>query len=113
MLLKEKNGVMKCYSYANGCKQLEYIAKRDASSLTVAIDSVLLSGTFDLKEGKDVANSDISGAFLQSNINKKVHMWLDKTIAEMLVKIKLTILAISTNRSWEACAMCQTIKEII
>jgi hypothetical protein len=92
MFLKEKrNGVIKGRGCADGRKQREYIAKEDASSPTVAIESVMLSCTIDAKEGRDIATADIPGAFLQSDMDEKVHMRLDGTMAELLVKIEPTL----------------------
>jgi hypothetical protein len=38
-----------------------------------------------------VATADIPGAFLQSDMDERIHMWLDGTMAELLVKIKPTL----------------------
>ena len=48
----------------------------------------MLSCTIDAKEGRDIATADIPGAFLQSDMDEKVHMQLDGKMAELLVKIE-------------------------
>ena len=56
MFLKEKrDGKIKGRTVAGGNKQRDYISKEDASSPTVATESVLLSCIIDAEEGRDVA----------------------------------------------------------
>lgn len=88
MFLKEKwCGTIKGRECANGRKQREHISKDETSSPTVAIKSVMLSCTIDAKEGRDVATTDIPGAFMQTNMDDTVHMILQGKMAELLVKI--------------------------
>jgi hypothetical protein len=76
MFLKEKrDGKIKGRTVAGGDKQCaDYIAKEDASSLTVATESVLLSCIIDAEEGKDVAVIDIPAAFIQTRIEDEKDM---------------------------------------
>jgi Reverse transcriptase (RNA-dependent DNA polymerase) len=88
MFLKEKrNGTIKGRGCADGRKQRLYTAKEDASSPTVAIESVMLSCVIDASEGRDVATVDIPGAFLHADMEDTVHMKLEGTIAELMVMI--------------------------
>ena len=88
MFLKEKrNGTIKGRGCADGRKQRDYINKEEASSPTVAIESVMISCTIDAKEKRDVATIDIPGAFMQADMEDIVHMKLEGTMAELLVKI--------------------------
>jgi hypothetical protein len=88
MFLKQKrNGTIKGRGCANGRKQRDYIAKEDASSPTVAIELVMLSSVIDAKERCDVATIDIPGEFMQANMEDTVHMKLEGTMAELLIKI--------------------------
>jgi hypothetical protein len=48
---------------------------------------VLLSCTIDAKERRDVATVDIPGAFMQTYMEDTVHMVLEGTMAELLVKL--------------------------
>ena len=48
---------------------------------------MLLSCTVDAAEGRDVATADIPGAFMQANMDELVHMRLEGTMAELLVKL--------------------------
>ena len=54
----------KGWGCADGQKQWEHIAKEDASSPTVAIESVMLLCTMDAKEKSNIATADILGVFL-------------------------------------------------
>ena len=88
MFLKQKrNGTIKGRGCADGRKQRAYTAKEDASSPTVAIESVMLSSVIDAMEGRDVATVDIPNAFMQADMDDMVHMKLEGKMAELLVKI--------------------------
>ena len=88
MFLKEKrNGTIKGCGCADDRKQREYINKEEASSPTVAVESVMISCTIDAKERRDVATIYIPGAFMQADMEDIVHMKLEGTMAELLVKI--------------------------
>jgi len=63
MYLKQKRcGRIKGRGCADGRKQRIGTKKEDASSPTVAIESMMISCTIDAKEGHDVATCDIRGA---------------------------------------------------
>jgi Reverse transcriptase (RNA-dependent DNA polymerase)/Zinc knuckle len=86
-LKKKRNGTIKGRGCADGRKQRAYTAKEDASSPTVAIESLLLSCVIDAMEHRDVATVDIPGAFMQADMDEVVHMRLEGKMAELLVKI--------------------------
>ena len=48
----------------------------------------MLSCAIDAKEGRYVAVTDIPGAFLHADMNQDVHMLLEGTIAELIVKLE-------------------------
>ena len=52
----------------------------------MATESVLLSCVIDAKERCDVATVDIPGAFMQGDQDETVHMRLEGTLAELLIK---------------------------
>jgi hypothetical protein len=88
MFLKQKrSGVIKGRGCADGRKQQEHLGKEDTSSPTVTTEGLMFSCIIDAKEGQDVATADIPSAFMQTNLNKMVHMRLDGAMAELLVKI--------------------------
>ena len=88
MFLKQKrSGKIKGRGCADGRKQREHTTKEEASSPTVAIESVLLSCTIDAKEKRDVATVDIPGAFMQADMDEIVHLKMQGQMAELLVKL--------------------------
>ncbi|KAI2491042.1 Reverse transcriptase (RNA-dependent DNA polymerase) [Fragilaria crotonensis] len=87
MFLKEKrNGIIKARGCADGRKQREFTTKEEASSPTVAIESVMLSCAIDARERRDVATVDLPGAFMQADMEDTVHMKLEGKMAELLVR---------------------------
>ena len=88
MFLKQKrNETIKGRGCADGRKQRQYTTKEEASSPTVAIESVMLSCVLDALEERDVATVDIPGAFMQADMDDLVHMKLEGKMAELLVRI--------------------------
>jgi hypothetical protein len=88
MFLKKKCcGTIKARGCAGGRKQRETTNKEDASAPIVSIEAIMLSATIDVMEERDVAMVDISGAFMQANIDEVVHVKFEGKIAEMLVKL--------------------------
>jgi hypothetical protein len=88
MFLKKKRcGTIKARGCADGRKQREYTSNEETSSPTVAIEALMLSCIIDAKEGRDVATTDIPGAFMRTDMVDTVHMVLEGTVAELLVKI--------------------------
>jgi len=60
--------------------------KEDTSSPTLSIEAMMLSYTIDAKENRYVIVSNIPGAFLHADMDNNVHMLLEGTVAEMIVK---------------------------
>jgi hypothetical protein len=65
-VLESREGNIKGRTVVGGNKQRYYISKEDASSPTVATESVLLLCIIDAKEERDVAVVDIPNAFVQT-----------------------------------------------
>jgi hypothetical protein len=91
MFLKEKrDGKIKGRTVAGGNKQRDYIPKEDASSPTVATESVLLSCIIDAEEGRDVAVIDIPNTFIQTRVEDEKDMAFIKirgVLVDILVEI--------------------------
>ena len=85
-LTKKRCGRIKGRGCADGRKQRAYTSKEDASSPTVAIESLMLSCVIDAKEKRDVATVDLPGAFMQADMDDLVHMRLEGKMAELLVR---------------------------
>jgi hypothetical protein len=88
MFLKRKRcGTIKGRGCADGRPQRRYIAKEDASSPTVAKESVFLSALIDAAEGREVAVVDIPGAFMQADMDEETFVRIDGKMAELLIDI--------------------------
>jgi hypothetical protein len=75
MFLKlKRDGKIKGRTVAGGNKQCDYISKEDASSPTVATESVLLSCIIDAEEHRDVAVVDIPNACVQTRVENEKDM---------------------------------------
>ena len=91
MFLKEKrDGKIKGRTVAGGNKQRDYISKEDASSPTVATESVLLTCIIDAEEESDVAVIDIPNAFVRTRVEDEKDMAFIK-IRGILVDILVQI----------------------
>jgi hypothetical protein len=77
---------------AGGNKQRGYIRKEDASSPTVATESLLLTCIIDAEEGRDVAVIDIPNAFVHTRIEDEKDMAFIK-IRGVLVDILVELAA--------------------
>jgi hypothetical protein len=87
MFLKEKrDGDIKARECSDGRKQRIYTSKDEASSPTVAKESVFMSCTIDANEHRDVATVDIPGAFLHAIMKEIVHIQLEGMMDELLIK---------------------------
>jgi hypothetical protein len=75
MFLKlKRDRTIKGRTVAGGNKQRDYISKEDASSPTIATDSVLLSFIIDAEEHRDVAVVDIPNEFVQTLMENEKDM---------------------------------------
>jgi hypothetical protein len=89
--IKHKRDVkIKGRTVAGGNKQLDYISKEDASSPTIATESVLLSCIIDAEEERDIAVVDIPNAFVQTQVENDKDMALIKNqgiLVDILVEV--------------------------
>ena len=70
MKLKSDEVTIKGRGCADGRKQQERVSKEDTSSPTVSTEGLMLSCMIDAMEVREVATTDIPGAFLQTNYDK-------------------------------------------
>ena len=91
MFLKlKRDGKIKGRTVAGGNKQRDYISKEDASSPTVATESVLLTCIVDAEEERDVTVVDIPNAFVQTEVEDEKDMAFIKlrgVLVDILVEI--------------------------
>ncbi len=87
MFLKEKrNGTVKARSCANGSVQRSHVAKEEAASPTVALESVFVTAAIDARENREVVTVDIPGAFLHATNDDYVVMRMNGTLAKLMAK---------------------------
>ena len=89
-LKKKRDNTIKGRTVAGGNKQRDFISKEDASSPTVATESVLLTCAIDAQEGRDVAIIDIPNAFIQTRAERpedQVLLRLRGLLADFLIEI--------------------------
>jgi hypothetical protein len=86
-ITKKRCGRIKGRGCADGRKQRLHTTKEDASSPTVAIESVMLSCVIDAQEERDTAIVDIPGAFMHAEMDEIVHMRLESKMIELLARI--------------------------
>jgi hypothetical protein len=87
---KKRAGQIKAHKVAGGNKQRDFINKENASSPTVAMESVLLTSLVDAQENCDVAIVDIPNAFIQMAMEDdedKVIMRIRGHMVDVLVKV--------------------------
>ena len=91
LFLKQKcDDSIKGRMVTDGSKQHTSIMKEDATSPTVALESVLLMAMIDAAEGWDVATIDILNAFVQTRLDDnsdKVLMRLRGKLTKLMVKV--------------------------
>ena len=71
----------------NGAPQRAYISKDDASSPTVANESVFITSVITANEKRFVRCYDVPGAFLHAEFDENVLMVLRGELAEIMVHI--------------------------
>ena len=85
-LIKEKrSGKIKGRTVADGRPRRDMAEVGEASSPTVFIEAMMLSCVIDAIEEHDVATCDISGAFIQADINDFVTVKFEREMVDLLV----------------------------
>eukprot|EP00957_Ditylum_brightwellii_P185361 14114210-Ditylum_brightwellii.AAC.1 len=88
MFLKQKrHRLIKGRTCADERAQRGDMPKGDAASPTVSPEAVLITAVIDTMEGRDVAVTDIPGAYLNAFMDEYVLMVLEGKLAELLVKV--------------------------
>jgi hypothetical protein len=87
VFLKAKiHGSIKGRACADSRKQREGSTKSDATSPTLALESVLITATIDAFEKREVAIMDVPGAYLTADMDEEVFMCLRGKLAELMVQ---------------------------
>ena len=88
LFLKEKRtGDMKGCACINGAPQRNYIAKEEAASPTVLMESTFITALIAAHERQVVRCYDIPSAFVNTYVDKDMIMVLKGELAEMMIQI--------------------------
>ncbi len=63
-----------------------HVAKEEAASPTVALESIFVMSTIDARENREVVTTDIPGAFLHTKNEDYIVMQMNVTLAELIAK---------------------------
>jgi hypothetical protein len=86
-LVQEKRcGKIKGRTVADGSTQRTYINAEEAASPTVSLEALMITSAIDASEKRDVATADISGAFLQADIDELVLVMFEGVMVDLLIK---------------------------
>ena len=93
MFLKQKRcRKIKGRRCADGRKKREHFTKDNTSAPTVATEALFLMCLINAMEHQKVATVDITGVFMQSDMEgETVHMKLEGKITELLTKLDLKL----------------------
>ena len=87
-LIKEKrDGVLKGRTCVDGRPQRAYIAKEDASSPTMFLDSLTTLLTIFAVEKRHVATADVSGAYLHADMDEVVFIKLEDEMVDVFCEL--------------------------
>ena len=71
----------------DGHKQHAYKTMEETSAPTISIESLFFSCIINVKEGQKVATCDISGAFMQADIDEVIHIKLEGPLVMLLTRV--------------------------
>jgi hypothetical protein len=87
IFLKEKqNGTVNAQSCVNRSVQRLHVAKEEAASPMVALESIFVTSTIDARENREVVTINIPGAFLHAKNKDYIVMQMNGTLAELMAK---------------------------
>ena len=67
-LTEKRDGTIKGRMVYNGKPTREYFSKEEATSPTVSLESILITGVIDAHEERDVMTADVPNAFIQTEM---------------------------------------------
>jgi len=89
MFLKETcDGSINARGCFDGRPQQEYMTEDQVSLPTVSLEEMMLSCAIDVKQGSYVVITDIPIAFLHADMEDNVHILLEGTTAELIIKLE-------------------------
>jgi len=91
LFLVEKNDeTVKGRTCANGSRQRDYIDRSQATSPTVATESVFLTAVVEAEEQRDIMTNDLPNAFVQTDLNpndESIYMKIRGILVDMLLEL--------------------------
>ena len=85
VIIREKRcGKIKGRVVADGSKQRGTVPREDATSPTIQLESLIMSLLIDAKENRDVAISDVAGAYLLAKMDDLVYVKLTGKAVDVL-----------------------------
>ena len=70
-LVENRDGTVKARTCANGSTQRDYVDRDEAASPTAMTESVIITGTINAKQARDIMTADIPNTFVQTRIDDK------------------------------------------
>ena len=86
MVEEKKTGTIKGRTVADGSMQRIYIDAAEAASPTVTTEAVLITCAIEAAEHRVVAVTDISGAFLQADMDDVVHVVYENEMVDLMIE---------------------------
>ena len=86
-LKQKRSGRIKGRGCADGQKQRDFITKDESSASTISTEALFLTCKIDALEKRDVATTDIPGAFMQADMDEIVNMKIEGKMAQLMKKI--------------------------
>ena len=87
LVTEKRSGKIKGRTVADGRAQRAYTDPGEAASPTVSTEGLLLTCVIDAAEDRDVATADVTGAFLQADMNDFVTVVFEGTMVDLLVEV--------------------------
>eukprot|EP00957_Ditylum_brightwellii_P182665 13913589-Ditylum_brightwellii.AAC.1 len=85
-ITKKRCGRVKARGCADGRKQCDMYSKEEAAPHTVSLEAVLLTSVIDVKEGRDIATTDIPVTYLNADMDDKVIMMIEGRLAKLMAQ---------------------------
>ena len=90
MVEEKRSGTIKGRTVADDSMQRAYIDDAEAASPAVTTEAVIITCAIEGAEHRVVAVTDISGAFLQANMDDIVHVVYENTMVDLMIKTDLS-----------------------
>ena len=97
MIKERHDGKIKGRACADDRDQRRYISKEEVSSLTIQLESLMLTLLVDTHERRNVAMADVAGAYLFADIDDNVLIKIMGESADIMCKVEPSYMKFVTN----------------